>query len=409
MGSTDVLSVKERRKRKMLAMMPLMVLPFLTLAFYALGGGRKNETDSKQEATGLNFRLPGSQLKAPKEAGKLAFYEQAARDSERLAEFRRMDPYAQSVDTLEQEILGDSLRGIERSWNSADARRLSNTKFSADPSPEAPVLQQLAQLQRELNQPFSSAATANGSDAYSRPEAGQEDLDRLEQMMGKMHSGGEQDPELTQLSKVMDKILQAQQPSIDSQTSTKKQELPQDFHLVNAVQYADSTVQGFWGTSISLASDSGNAIEAVIAETQIIQPGSMLRILLAQDVFIGQEKIPAGTTVVGVCELQEDRLEVIVRSIRKGSSLFAVRLEVYDLDGMAGIYIPGAHGPQTLMQGADRSISALDMSASGNAILSRLAQGGMQSVRGLLSQRTRVIKVEVNSGHRILLLNKPIG
>lgn len=409
MGSTYVLSEKERRKRKMLAMMPLMVLPFLTLAFYALGGGSKREAGSKEVATGLNFRLPSSQEKSPKEAGKLAFYELAARDSERLAEFRRMDPYAQSVDSLAQEIQGDSLRGIERSWNSADTRRLSNTKFSADQSPEAPVLQQLAQLQRELNQPFASTAPGSGSNVYSVPETGQEDLDRLEQLMSQMHSGSEQDPELTQLSKVMDKILQAQQPSSDSQAFTEKQVVAKDFHFVNALQYSDSTVQGFWGTSVSLARDSGNAIEAVIAETQIIQPGSMLRMILAQDVFIGQEKIPAGTTVVGICELKEDRLEVNVRSIRKGSSLFAVRLEVYDLDGMAGVYTPGVHGQQSFLQNADRSISALDMSAGGNAILSRLAQGGMQSVRGLLSQRTRVIKVEVKSGHRVLLLNKTIG
>jgi hypothetical protein len=206
--------------------------------------------------------------------------------------------------------------------------------------------------------------------------------------MSKMHSGSEQDPELTQLSNVMDKILQAQQPSSDSQAFTEKQVVAKDFHFVNALQYSDSTVQGFWGTSVSLARDSGNAIEAVIAETQIIQPGSMLRM---------------------ICELKEDRLEVNVRSIRKGSSLFAVRLEVYDLDGMAGVYTPGVHGQQTFLQNADRSISALDVSAGGNAILSRLAQGGMQSVRGLLSQRTRVIKVEVKSGHRVLLLNKTIG
>lgn len=409
MGRKDVLSEKERRKRKMLLMMPLMVLPFLTLAFYALGGGGQREAGSEDVATGLNFRLPGTTIKSKEESGKLAFYEQAARDSERLAEFRRMDPYAQSVDSFEQEIQRDSLRGIERRWNSAALERLSNAKFSTAQSPEAPVLQQLAALQRELNQPFPSPAAGNGISTYSMSETDQEDLDRLEHLMSKMPNSSEQDPEITQLSKMMDKILQVQQPTFDSQLVTKRQEVPGDFHFVNALQYSDSAVQGFWGTSVLPDKDSSNAIEAVIAETQIIQPGSMLRILLAQDVFIGLEKIPAGTMVAGICELKEDRLEVIVRSIRKGSSLFAVRLEVYDLDGLTGVYTPGSHSQQTLLQQADRSFSAVDRSASSDAILSRLAQGGLQSVRGLLSQRTRAIKVEVKAGHRVLLLNKTIG
>ncbi len=50
------------RKFKMLLVLPLLMLPFLTLAFYALGGG-KGATDSSKivgPKEGLNLDLPSA-------------------------------------------------------------------------------------------------------------------------------------------------------------------------------------------------------------------------------------------------------------------------------------------------------------------------------------------------------------
>ncbi|MBK6993322.1 MAG: hypothetical protein IPH34_16545 [Chitinophagaceae bacterium] len=44
------------RKRKMMLVLPMLVIPFLTMAFWALGGGqsKQNVADSKQR---LNLNL----------------------------------------------------------------------------------------------------------------------------------------------------------------------------------------------------------------------------------------------------------------------------------------------------------------------------------------------------------------
>ncbi len=51
------------RKRKMMLVLPLLVIPFLTMAFWALGGGqvRQNITTAKQP--GLNLNLPDAGMK----------------------------------------------------------------------------------------------------------------------------------------------------------------------------------------------------------------------------------------------------------------------------------------------------------------------------------------------------------
>jgi hypothetical protein len=52
------------RKRKMMMVLPLLVIPFLTLAFYAMGGGKSGEeTSISENAKGLNTRLPDAASK----------------------------------------------------------------------------------------------------------------------------------------------------------------------------------------------------------------------------------------------------------------------------------------------------------------------------------------------------------
>ena len=58
----EKLSAQLRKKRKFLLVLPILVLPFVTLIFWAMGGGsigREEGTDAQQ---GLNTDLPDAQL-----------------------------------------------------------------------------------------------------------------------------------------------------------------------------------------------------------------------------------------------------------------------------------------------------------------------------------------------------------
>jgi hypothetical protein len=82
------------RKRKMMMVIPFLVLPFLTMAFWAMGGGKTTslKTD-KTQPQGLNLKLPNATFKDDKFTDKMSFYDQADRDSLKLAELMRNDPY----------------------------------------------------------------------------------------------------------------------------------------------------------------------------------------------------------------------------------------------------------------------------------------------------------------------------
>src|ERR1700712_4943696 len=83
------------RKRKMMMVLPLLVLPFITLGFWALGGGKATAETVKQTSNdkGLNLQLPGANLKNDKGLDKMSYYDMAEADSEKLKARMRNDPY----------------------------------------------------------------------------------------------------------------------------------------------------------------------------------------------------------------------------------------------------------------------------------------------------------------------------
>jgi hypothetical protein len=71
-------SAKFLRQRKMMLVLPLMVIPFITLAFWALGGGKGTDDNNLPNTTaGLNLQLPNANLKDERNADKLSFYKEA--------------------------------------------------------------------------------------------------------------------------------------------------------------------------------------------------------------------------------------------------------------------------------------------------------------------------------------------
>ena len=86
-------SSKFLRQRRFFTVLPLLALPFITFLFWALGGGKMEQTGAQQSQRGFNMQLPGAHLKEGKALDKLSYYEQATSDSLKLAQQIKNDPY----------------------------------------------------------------------------------------------------------------------------------------------------------------------------------------------------------------------------------------------------------------------------------------------------------------------------
>ena len=116
-----------------------------------------------------------------------------------------------------------------------------------------------------------------------------------------------------------------------------------------------------------------------------------------------------GTTnnfVFGISKLDGERLEVDINSVRCGNSLYPVNIEVYDMDGLKGIYIPEAIARDVAKQSADNSLQTLGISTLDPSVQAQAATAGINASKTLLSKKTNQIKVFVKAGYKILLKDK---
>ena len=76
------LTPKEVRQRKLFMMLPVMALPFLTLFFWAMGGGTVEAAATTVDVKkGFNINLPNPNFKDDKALDKLSYYDNAMKDS----------------------------------------------------------------------------------------------------------------------------------------------------------------------------------------------------------------------------------------------------------------------------------------------------------------------------------------
>jgi hypothetical protein len=71
-------SQKFLQQRRFYMVLPLLVLPFITMIFWALGGGQGTQVQAQEIKSGLNMELPGAHFDKEDELwNKFELYEQA--------------------------------------------------------------------------------------------------------------------------------------------------------------------------------------------------------------------------------------------------------------------------------------------------------------------------------------------
>ncbi len=437
-------SQKFLQRRKFAMVVPVLVLPFLIMIFWALGGGQDSPGQTiASEKTGLNLNLPDAHFN-DETWNKLSLYEQAERDSLKLEEEKRNDPYIDlaTIETQDQqEQQQEPVQKKEKS-SSVNSRNVVRKKQaeSIDPN-EARVNQKLDQLYQELNKkqetPFDSKISEVTQSSTSDPQF-TSDVKQLEQMMETMKGGNQNDPEMQQMNGMLEKILDIQHPERAAEKIRKESELKKgqvfpvqtkeaedNFSLLNPKQKSiqiptdssallskvfssESQQNGFYGLEDETIEEqeTGNTIEAAVHDTQELVAGSTVKLRLLNDVYINGKHISKDQFIYGTCSINGERLTVAINSIRDDNFLFPVSLTAYDLDGIEGIYIPGAITRDVAKQSSDQALQGMQFMSMDQSLKTQAANAGIQTAKSLFSKKFKLIKVTVKAGYKLLLKDK---
>lgn len=413
-------SARFQRQRKMMVVLPLLVIPFITMAFWALGGGSGAGTENQlNKVAGLNLQLPDANLKNEKNEDKLSFYQEADADSLKRAESLRNDPYYKDS-TQENHSLMDVTRNLYNPTDSKSGLNTSSYKTVADIN-EQKIYQKINEINKQINQPGITTTLNNDPDNHGNDNNEQfsKDVDRMQEMMQMMNDKEENDPEMQQLNGTLEKILDIQHPQRvkdklkekslqqkDVVFSVSKTPIKDNISLLDTSKHKTGTITGFYSANNNPDVSEDNAVEAVVHANQTLVNGSVLKLRLTTDIYISGTLIPKGNFVYGVTSLNYERLEMEISSIRYGNSLFPVKLEVYDMDGLPGIHIPGAITREVAKQSADNSLQLMELTSVDPSLKAQAAAAGISTAKNLLSRKVKQVKVMVKSEYKVLLKSK---
>lgn len=420
-----VITIKELKQRKMLLMLPILILPFLTMLFWTLGGGKGiAAVNITEDNRGFNVALPDPKFKEDSALDKMSYYDKAAIDSLKLQEQIKKDPNY-SIN----EFFHDSLLVSNELEKHPVMFRKGKTALNTS-SPrgetEQKMYQKLEALQKAIAEPPKSIDSDQDMREFEYKSSNvptSEEMKNLEQMMSAMNTPSEPDPELKQLGGMLENILDIQHPERVQERlrQTSKSQKGKVFAVNKKVEQEHIT--SLQGTGInqpatikansfySLDETAGNddvqnALEAVIHETQSIVNGSIVKLRLTGDVFINGTMIPRNSFVFGTAFLKGERLEVKISTIKFKSSIFPVELSVYDMDGISGIYIPGTINRDVAKASADRSMQSLGIEGLNDSWGVQAATMGVEAAKTLLSKKVKLIKVMVKAGYQVLLYDE---
>lgn len=348
----------------------------------------------------------------------MSFYDQAAKDSLKRSEWMRSDPYYKMGSGKEglRELEGFSAPpapGSAHSFNPAPVE-------SGSPLPEQTIMEKLAVLQKGLNEPSSPREQKAMGRTPARPDRElSRDVDRLEDLMGQLKRNAGEDPELGQLEKMMDKILDIQHPE---RVRQRLQEGPAKedagdplssalpaatVSLLQSGMGEDGGHQGFYsGKEKETPAEETATMEAVVHGTQTLRDGAVAKLRLTRAVQVVGAAIPPGTILYGRVSLGKERMLIRIQSLSYQGALFPVNLEVYDLDGLAGVAVPGALAREAVKESADRSLATLEGGLLNPSLKTKAAAAGLSTAKNLLSRKVKEVKVTVKAGYKVLLRDK---
>jgi conjugative transposon TraM protein len=444
---TQTISPMEERKRKFFLILPLFMVPFLTIFFFVFGGGQGKVMAAQQApgSTGFNMTLPVAHLKDAKGLNKMSFYEQADKDSALLREKMERDPYfARTMNKPVTAIGSPSSSSLENIKNNLIK---AHPEFgeSAGMTPVGPVPpsngfsdpneEKVYKKIEELNRAMNAAAPAPSRQTnYSMPVQPvgspdiRSDVDRLERMMQGIKEGGAVDPEIQQYNAMLDKVLEIQNPNkTDSLQKLSMQNRGKTYPVLSSLnqgsdisllQAADSSNRsaayhdlvdslkpvGFYGIDDGEAiKDPQNVITAAIDESQTLVTGADIKLRLTSDMYIDGTLIPAGSPLTGMASLSGERLRVEITSVRYQNAIYPVKLSVYDVDGVNGIYIPGSIGRDVSKQSADQAVGEMNLMSLDPSLGAQAANAGIQAAKTLVSKKIRLVQVTVKDGYEVFL------
>ena len=152
-----------------------------------------------------------------------------------------------------------------------------------------------------------------------------------------------------------------------------------------------------------------NTISACVQYSQTVRDGQSVQLRLLEPMQVGATVVPQNTVLSGTAKIQNERLDIIIRSLEYRGTIIPVELTVYDNDGQHGIFIPNLQevtaAKEVLANMGTAAGTSISLSNdAGQQFVADMGRNLVQGVSQFTAKKLREVKVSLKAGYKIFLL-----
>lgn len=416
------LSMAERQKRKKMLIMPLFFL-FFGGAMWLIFAPSDDGKEQAVGLTGFNAELPVPKDEGIVEGKRDAYEREAMRQKEQekmksLQDFSSMFNDTEQSDYEQKDNAYNTSLQAEKSrsstprtvQSSATAYQDINKQLGdwyekpaeTDRQSQSAMEQRLQELERKQEEAEAKKSEEDEQTAL---------LEKSYQMAARYMpaQAGEQPAKETSVPRTGDKVKVQPVKQVHQNVVSLLSAPMSNDEFITA--YSQPRNMGFLTAAGNEGVKDKNSIRACVNQTVTLTNGKEVQLRLLEPMRAGNILIPVNTLVTGACRIGGERLEVTINSIQYAGSIIPVELQVYDMDGQSGIFVPNndevkaaKEVASTLASSAGTSIMISDN--AGSQLAADMGKGLIQGASQYISKKMSVVKVTLKANYKLLLLPK---
>lgn len=382
-------------------MLPLILLPFLCLFFYAWKSSFGKEAPVQQKGNILqeNVADVSEDVKNKGLEDKLDAYRKQYKDADgytAVGEIGEEQTSTQKVpdlyNQLEKRMLDSIDREMKRKYGAtATSPRGTHGSFpDASPKPR-PV---------KTYDPDRDLATALSK------------LKQQPQTANTLNAAGQTDPMkiFREQMSLIDSMGKANDPDYKAGQAREKAMALAEKELKNHKKLSVSKATASTALFNTISGGSENSfIRAIVDQDITGYAGSRLRIRLLDDMSAGKFLVKKGTYLYAqITGFTGQRVILSISSVFQGNHILPVRLDVYDNDGLPGLYVPASafrEFSKALGSDASQGMTIQQQAENNNQLVMSMVQKMFQSTTTAVSKLIRSNKAKLKYNTQVFLID----
>ena len=308
--------------------LPLIMLPFFLLFFFVYHSGFAKKKSVVKQQAGINGTVGqvSTDIKKEQLSDKLDAYRNTYKEGDGITAINALpgekssDPsYNNSYSDKEKKMLDSINQAMKQKYGLRENRQQQNVSYNAGTSHQSQNDKAMAEALKGLSN------RQTHSQNNSLPPKDKDPMEMFKQQMAYMDS----------INKANDPAYKAEK---QKKEANAKAEALHAKEITLEVHKADGATADF-NTIIPEKKD--DFIKVVIDENMTGYAGSRIRLKLLDDITVGKNLVLKGTYLYALISgFSGQRVTLSVKSILYDGKLLPVKLEIFDLDGLPGLYVP---------------------------------------------------------------------